>query len=624
MSSRPALLFIDAAASRRRGVGQGLSAHGYEVVPAGDAEGAVRFAAALNPQVVVLASSMLASSGQEAAPRQEDAPRQENGAPSNPLAAEVDRLRALGSRVVVLVDDEADLASVDDRDSAIIDVGQGSSELTLRLRLVLVGQEVGLDPDLELRSLVGDLALHPMLEVVRSLATCRFTGRMEIDDVGALAFEDGSVVAAAGQRVRGLKAFCRLARVDSGPFHLRLGTPGMDHNLDVEVPDLVLRALEETQIQLPDVDLRILTQGEPSSLQGSASNQDLLLEMLRHCNTVGELLDAWPATDGRIAQTLERLVEKGVLELQKPRMGVRVVTDSSADLPPDLVRSHDILVVPLCILFGEDRLRDGIDIGPRDFYQLLESGEQHPRTEPPTEGEFYEHFHDQIVEQDIFAVHISEKLSKTAEHARQAALKGSRTFDHLPPQRHNFALEVVDSTSVSMATGLQALFAARMARRGLKVFAIAQRLRQLQERHEILFVVDTLDYLVRGGRIGKAQAWVGKLLGIKPILGVVDGEVAAVDRARGGRQAQRRIVELLSQRLDVQRPVVMAVAHAKAPAWADRLSQLIAQRFEIREKVATDIGPVVGTHAGPGCVGCVVFQPTDEEWPLIAPLEGGA
>ena len=325
----------------------------------------------------------------------------------------------------------------------------------------------------------------------------------------------------------------------------------------------------------------------------------------------------------RIVQALNRLVEKGVLELRKPRVGVRVVTDSTADLPPDLVRSHGILVVPLSILFGKDRLRDGVDIGPRDFYQLLETSDQHPSTEPPTEGEFYEHFHDQIVEQDILAVHISEKLSKTAQHARQAALKGSRTFDHLLPQRHNFALEVMDSTSVSMATGLQALFAARMARRGLKVFAIAQRLRQLQARHEILFVVDTLDYLVRGGRIGKAQAWVGKLLGIKPILGVVDGEVAAVDRVRGGRQAQRRIVELLCQRLDVQRPLVVAVAHAKAPVWADRLSQLIAQRFEIREKIVTDIGPVVGTHAGPGCVGCVVFQPTDEEWPLIGRLEEG-
>ena len=173
-----------------------------------------------------------------------------------------------------------------------------------------------------------------------------------------------------------------------------------------------------------------------------------------------------------------------------------------------------------------------------------------------------------------------------------------------------------------MGVGLLALFAARMAQRGHQVFRISRVLEDLIPRIEILFVVDTLDYLVKGGRVGRARALVGKLLGIKPILGVVDGEVAPVDRARGGRRAQLRIVEILQGRLEPSRPVVAAVAHARAPAWGDRLSSLLQQAFELREEIVTDIGPVVGTHAGPGCVGCVLVQPTDEEWEMIGPLSG--
>jgi DegV family protein with EDD domain len=181
-------------------------------------------------------------------------------------------------------------------------------------------------------------------------------------------------------------------------------------------------------------------------------------------------------------------------------------------------------------------------------------------------------------------------------------------------------VEVVDGHNVSAGTGWLAIAAARMAERGLGASEIATHLRAMAPRIHTLFVVDTLDYLVRGGRIGMARGLVGKLLGIKPILGVVAGEIAAVDKVRGGRLAHGKIVELLAQRLDRTKPVVAIVAHAKAPVWADRLRELLGKTFVVRESLITEMGPVVGTHAGPGCVGTAVFQPTDEEWPLIEPL----
>jgi len=132
-------------------------------------------------------------------------------------------------------------------------------------------------------------------------------------------------------------------------------------------------------------------------------------------------------------------------------------------------------------------------------------------------------------------------------------------------------------------------------------------------------VVDTLEYLARGGRIGKARAMFGNILGIKPILSVVEGEIVPVDRVRGGRAAHPKLIELFRQRIDPKRPVVVTVAHAKAPVWADRLRGLVEKSFQVREILTAEMGPVVAANAGPGTVGAAVFQPTEEEMELIGP-----
>ena len=492
-------------------------------------------------------------------------------------------------------------------------------EIVRRIRLVLVGREVGIESDVELESLVGDLSLTPLLELVRALHRCLVNGRLELTG-GSITFDRGAVIAARAGAARGVKAFCRLSLSVDGPFHLYLTSSAEKREIDIPVPELVLRAIEELQVEQPDphAKIRILT----AVGSGTGSNvQQTLLEVIEGCSSVSALLDALPATDGRIVQMLRSLEERGWVKIEKPRVDVAVVTDSTADLPPDLARRHDILVVPLSIIFGKDRLRDGIDIQPRDFYQLLETSLDHPNTEPPPEAEFFEHYHELLVEQDVVSIHISAKMSETAAHAREAARRGSRSFDHLPAERSDFALETVDSQTVSIGLGLQALFAARMAHRGLTVAEIAQHLKKMAPRIHLFFGVDTLDYLVKGGRIGKARAVIGKFLGIRPILGVQDGEVTAVDKVRGGRQVHPRIVRLLERRLDPERPIIACIAHAQAPVWADRLRSLIEKDLKVEEMISTDIGPVVGTHAGPGCVGCVAFQPDEDEWPLVRSLD---
>jgi DegV family protein with EDD domain len=158
-----------------------------------------------------------------------------------------------------------------------------------------------------------------------------------------------------------------------------------------------------------------------------------------------------------------------------------------------------------------------------------------------------------------------------------------------------------------------------MAERGLPAHEIRARIEAMRSRLHLLFVVDTLEYLARGGRIGRAQAWLGGRLGVRPILGVADGEVVPVDRVWGQNAAHRRLVELLRERVEVERPVVVAIGHSNAPLLAVRLRSLLQDSFKASEILETQIGPVVGAHVGPGSVGAAVLQPSEDEQALVAP-----
>lgn len=605
---RPAVLIVDPDDQRRRVLSEGLAQRGYEAIPTSSAEEGLKFAQGLGPSVIV---------GPEELSGFADGSILEHFAVRDPS-----KMR----RTLVVLGHQGEEPDLPDEVLYLRVDGLAHEEIRRRIRLALVGREIGVDPDPDLQYLVGDTAFVPLLDLVRGLQSCLITGMVEIGG-GRVAFRRGIPVHAQLGRIEGVKAFCRMCRNSVGPFRVHVGPIDSEQaetprTIDVHLEDLIMQALEEVHLELPDlrtrvrlVDIRDIPSGEMTP------HEKMLAHVIHRCETLGDVLDNLAATDALVLQAVEKMQARGALRLERPKSLVRVVTDSTSDMPPDMLRQHDVVVVPLTIFFGKEAFRDGVDIRARDFYRMLTESEHHPTTQPPAEEVFFEHFHDIIEEQDIVSVHISSKLSLTADNARKAAMRGIRSFDHLPPERHNCALEVVDTRSVSVGVGLMAVFAARMAARDEKVFAIAQRVRDMSKRLHILFAVDTLDFLVKGGRIGKARAIVGKLLGIKPILGVVDGEVTAIDKARGGRKVHPRIVQLVSERIDPKKPIVMGVAHAQAPVWADRLAKLMRRHFKVSETILSDIGPVVGTHSGPGCVGTVVFQPTPEEWELIRPLE---
>jgi DegV family protein with EDD domain len=269
---------------------------------------------------------------------------------------------------------------------------------------------------------------------------------------------------------------------------------------------------------------------------------------------------------------------------------VAIVTDSTADLPKELTASRDITVVPLTLNFDGKALLDGVDIQPDEFYRRLPSVTAHPTTSQPSPGRFADAYSALLKDYDqIVSIHISQKLSGTYESARQAA-------EMTDPKR----VRVVDSELVSMSLGLLSLAASSLAASGADAAAIEAKVLDMRAQVQTYFSVATLEFLRRGGRIGRASALVGSVLQVKPVLCIRDGLVTPLERVRTFERAMNRVVQL-ARGVDRGHGVCVIIGHADSEADAERIGREldpIAETLMIQP-----LGPVVGAHAGPGVVG---------------------
>jgi DegV family protein with EDD domain len=269
---------------------------------------------------------------------------------------------------------------------------------------------------------------------------------------------------------------------------------------------------------------------------------------------------------------------------------IAIVTDSTADLPPELTKARGITVVPLTLNFDGKSLLDGVDIQPDEFYRRLHSVTTHPTTSQPSPGRFAEVYKSLLTDHDaVVSIHISQKLSGTYESARQAA-------GMTDPQR----VRVIDSELVSMSLGLITLAASSLAAGGADSAAIEAKVVDMRSSIQTYFSVATLEFLRRGGRIGRASALLGSVLQVKPVLCIRDGLVTPLERVRTFERALNRVVEL-TREVDRGHGVCVIVGHADAEADAERIGReldSIADTLMIQP-----LGPVVGAHAGPGVVG---------------------
>ena len=280
-------------------------------------------------------------------------------------------------------------------------------------------------------------------------------------------------------------------------------------------------------------------------------------------------------------------------------MAVRIVTDSTSDLPIELAERHGITVLPCYVIIGDETYQDGVDISADRFYEQLATLPRLPTTSQPTPADFQAVYTDLIGQGDqVVSIHVSGKLSGTLNSANQA--KAAIGADA--------PVEVIDSQLASIPLALAVLDAARLIERGLEFESVAQQVRESLPLHDAYFMLDTLEYLQKGGRIGKAQAFLGSMLSVRPILRLQDGEVDPVERPRNRERARRRLVELVRALAPVRQ---LALAYSTDPAPAQSAMAELRDLAPEADVVEARFGPILGTYLGPNAVGIAVTRQQD-------------
>jgi DegV family protein with EDD domain len=273
---------------------------------------------------------------------------------------------------------------------------------------------------------------------------------------------------------------------------------------------------------------------------------------------------------------------------------IALVTDSTAYIPAELLSQYHIAVAPQVLIWGQETFRDGVDITADEFYARLKKATIMPTTSQATIGSFHIIFQQLLAEEyQILAILISSKLSGTVDSALQAR-------DLLPG---GAPIEIIDSQSTAMALGFQVLAVARAAQQGANLVECKTLAEKAISHTGVVFAVDTLEFLHRGGRIGTGTRFLGTALNIKPILEVRNGRVEAVERVRTRKKSLSRVVELVNEQIGSRRPIRLASLHANALDDAKEILELAQQHLQLEEVVFSEVSPVVGTHAGPGTVG---------------------
>lgn len=270
-----------------------------------------------------------------------------------------------------------------------------------------------------------------------------------------------------------------------------------------------------------------------------------------------------------------------------------IVVDSTADFPDAAARFPNWRVVPLYVLFEDESFRDYVELPAADFYARLQTSTVTPTTSQPTPGDFAAVYGELAGFERIYSLHLSAKFSGTWESARLGA------GDDLGPR-----IRVVDTESASLGITLLGLGVQRRLERGTTDEEIEALVESFKRDAGLVFTVETLEYLARGGRIGRAQAWAGELLSIKPILTVEHGEIVPVKRVRGNKKAFMEFRRMFEEDTTDGPSLRVAIAHADAPVREEALRQMVRDvRPSARIEASGALGPVVGTHAGPGAVG---------------------
>jgi DegV family protein with EDD domain len=259
-------------------------------------------------------------------------------------------------------------------------------------------------------------------------------------------------------------------------------------------------------------------------------------------------------------------------------------------LPPSIIKKFDIKVIPLTVIWDGESYADNVDITPKEFYSRLAKSDTLPSTSQPSAAVFKDCFQELLDQnKDVIAILISSGISGTVNSATQAQ-------QEIGSDR----IVVLDSKTAAMATGLIVLTAARKAAEGASLAEVAETANKAQEQTEVVFAVDTLEFLHKGGRIGGAKRFLGSMLNIKPILEMKEGKIDSVDQVRTQKRALERLISLVREKSNEKRPLRLAVFHSNVPESAESLLKDAAAALSPEETFLSELSPVIGTHVGPG------------------------
>ncbi|MBS17188.1 MAG: hypothetical protein CL738_03190 [Chloroflexi bacterium] len=268
---------------------------------------------------------------------------------------------------------------------------------------------------------------------------------------------------------------------------------------------------------------------------------------------------------------------------------IALVTDSTCDLPKSVVKDKNITVIPLNVHFGEETFLDGIDLQSNEFFEKLSTSEIHPQTSQPSVGRFVETYNDLLKKHDsILSLHISSKLSATYNSALQAQ-----------KEIGNENIKVIDSMNGTLGLGAIVHHIADLNQKGESFENLVKEAEKIIPNAIFMGLVPTLEYLAKGGRIGKARAFMGSLLKIKPILSAVDGEIQSVGKARTLIKGMDFIVDEMKNRKISK----LFIVHANHEERANLLKEKTKDLIDPKDVIIAEFGPVVGTHLGPGAFG---------------------
>jgi DegV family protein with EDD domain len=274
-----------------------------------------------------------------------------------------------------------------------------------------------------------------------------------------------------------------------------------------------------------------------------------------------------------------------------------IVLDSTADFPEARARFENWRVVPLYVNFGTESYKDGVDLTAAQFYERLRTSPDLPTTSQPTPGDFLVAYEELGSYERILSVHIASNLSGTFQSAGTAA-----------EQLGDGRVRTIDSESASVATAMLATAIQRRLERGTTDEEVDALVGRYLREHGLLFTVDTLEFLARGGRIGRARAFAGQLMNVKPILSIRDGEVIPVKRVRGNRKAFQEFVDAVKEQTQDVPGLRVGIAHADVPERMVEIEKMVRDlRPQATIEMETMLGAVIGAHAGPGTVGFFWF-----------------